>query len=725
MVAPGVFHVLLLSLAAIVTGGLAGYAWHHRLVPGARPLSAALVSVTAWTTTEIFALSQTGASHLFWERVQWAPIAVAPIFFFFFIVRFTGYEWVLTRRAVPLYFVIPICSVLLIWTNPAHGIMWTDPVQTHTGGIVTLSQDFGIGFWVYFVYAYSLLIIGFVLLLRLVTVSEYLYLDQTVLIVLGILAPLAGNALSVFGITPLRGMDLTPYGFTITGIAFGNALFRYRLFDLLPATRQLGRQAALVDLKDGVVIVDTDRTVLYLNPAASDILDCDADEILGEHVGQLIDTDELDISTSNRLAELILNSRTYEVETAPIRDRRGEQVGNTILLYDVTERIRREEELRVQRDRFRQLEDINTVLRSVNQALVSSSTIAELQRDVVETLATPGLYDEVWFSTSSTTEPSVRMGIHDAQPSAVEPGSELPMSEANETVDSFESDLPDSSKSAPDGEWTTVAIVYGQTVYGAIALHTDRDSGFGERELDVLDELGETIGHALTAIERTQLLVSDTRIEIDIQSTDPDALLVTLSDTTDTEWTLDGLIPARGGKLTAYLSTEQNDVGLDEADAHPGITDVRQLSTDDGTALEVQASYGTLAHPLVEYGTNVRTATATEGRCQLTVEVSPDTSIRGVVERVQDEFPQTELLAKRESEPTDNDAMQSETEITERQREALEAAFRAGYFDWPRESTAEEVAASLDISSATLHGHLRKAENRLMTTFFEDSSAER
>jgi len=97
MLGPGLFHVVLLSLAAIVTGGLAGYAWHHRLVPGARPLSAALVAVTAWTTTEIFALSQTGASHLFWERVQWAPIAVAPIFFFFFIVRFTGYEWVLTE----------------------------------------------------------------------------------------------------------------------------------------------------------------------------------------------------------------------------------------------------------------------------------------------------------------------------------------------------------------------------------------------------------------------------------------------------------------------------------------------------------------------------------------------------------------------------------------------------------------------------------------------------
>ena len=58
--------------------------------------------------------------------------------------------------------------------------------------------------------------------------------------------------------------------------------------------------------------------------------------------------------------------------------------------------------------------------------------------------------------------------------------------------------------------------------------------------------------------------------------------------------------------------------------------------------------------------------------------------------------------------------------MTDRQREALEAAYRAGYFDWPRESTAEEVAESPDITSATLHSHLRKAESRLVETFFEE-----
>lgn len=62
--------------------------------------------------------------------------------------------------------------------------------------------------------------------------------------------------------------------------------------------------------------------------------------------------------------------------------------------------------------------------------------------------------------------------------------------------------------------------------------------------------------------------------------------------------------------------------------------------------------------------------------------------------------------------------------LTDRQQEALEAAYRAGYFDWPRESTAEEVADVLDISPPTLHAHLRKAEGQLFADLIDQEPRE-
>ena len=740
MISPGAGYLALLSGAALLAGGLAGYAWRHREEAGATSLSAAMVAVTLWTTTEVMGLSQTGAPHIFWERLQWVAIALVPLLFVLFMFDFTGYERFLPLPSLPVFFIVPVVTIALVWTNPSHGLMWADWTRIETIGLTMLALDFGPWFWVYVAYAYAILTVGFVLLLRMVATSDYLYVDQTTLIVVGLLAPFLCNAISSFALIPEYGLDLTPLGFTVTGLAFGNAVFRYRLFDLLPATRRLGRQAALVGMDDGVVIVDTGRTILYVNPAAGEILDCDPGDALGERVDELVDTDELDFAATDRLGELSLDDRTYEVETAPIEDRRGKQVGHTILLYDVTERTRREAELRAQRDRYRRLERINTVIREVNQALVGATTVEELKRAVAETLATPGLYDDVWISVTASDGSPVRMRATEDGPRSADSEGLPPVLEAPEDLDA--ADVPEAFESANergsdivtdgtqdlpgDGNWTTVALVYGRTVYGAIALHTDREEGFGERELAVLDELGETIGHALTTIERTHLLLSDSHVEVDLQTTGPDSLLVALSETTGAEWTLDGFVPATDGEFLAYLSTDTSGgttgdgMGVDAARSHPGVGEVRVLSTDGGTTLEVRAERGMLAHPLMEAGANVTSATATGGRCEFSVELSPDANVRAVVDRVCEEFPGTELLAKREGEPTGDEPLPDETDMTDRQREALEAAFRAGYFDWPRESTAEEVADSLDISSPTLHSHLRKAEDRLLSEFFEE-----
>ncbi|SIR87629.1 Predicted DNA binding protein, contains HTH domain [Haladaptatus litoreus] len=53
-------------------------------------------------------------------------------------------------------------------------------------------------------------------------------------------------------------------------------------------------------------------------------------------------------------------------------------------------------------------------------------------------------------------------------------------------------------------------------------------------------------------------------------------------------------------------------------------------------------------------------------------------------------------------------------ELSERQREVFELAQRRGYYSWPRETSASELADEIDISKTTLLEHLRKAEVKLL-----------
>jgi len=55
----------------------------------------------------------------------------------------------------------------------------------------------------------------------------------------------------------------------------------------------------------------------------------------------------------------------------------------------------------------------------------------------------------------------------------------------------------------------------------------------------------------------------------------------------------------------------------------------------------------------------------------------------------------------------------------------LEVAYRSGYFAWPRERTAEDVADLLDVAAPTLHAHLRKAEGALFERLFDSRPPER
>jgi predicted DNA binding protein len=57
--------------------------------------------------------------------------------------------------------------------------------------------------------------------------------------------------------------------------------------------------------------------------------------------------------------------------------------------------------------------------------------------------------------------------------------------------------------------------------------------------------------------------------------------------------------------------------------------------------------------------------------------------------------------------------------LTARQREVLEAAVDAGYYEAPREATHEDVAERVDCSPATVGEHLQKVERAVLGSLVE------
>ncbi|WP_396610672.1 helix-turn-helix domain-containing protein [Haloferax sp. S1W] len=57
--------------------------------------------------------------------------------------------------------------------------------------------------------------------------------------------------------------------------------------------------------------------------------------------------------------------------------------------------------------------------------------------------------------------------------------------------------------------------------------------------------------------------------------------------------------------------------------------------------------------------------------------------------------------------------------LTDRQREVLDTAVRAGYYEVPREATHRDIAAELSVAPGTVSEHLQRIESNLVSSLVE------
>lgn len=103
------------------------------------------------------------------------------------------------------------------------------------------------------------------------------------------------------------------------------------------------------------------------------------------------------------------------------------------------------------------------------------------------------------------------------------------------------------------------------------------------------------------------------------------------------------------------------------------------------------------------------------GEALITLVLEPGTDPRAILNR----FPDARLVSKRQPGRgrAARDALSSPlflSKLTEKQAQALLAAFESGYYDFPRNVTTEDVSLSLGIARSTFEQHLNRAEHHVI-----------
>jgi PAS domain S-box-containing protein len=336
-------YALPLLVAAAVSTGLALHAWRCRRRPGAAAVTLLMLAVTEWSLAYAFELCSPDLPFkLFWGKFAYLGVVVVPVAWLAFVLQYTGREKWLTRRNVALLVIMPLATLLLVWTNESHRLYYRDVRLTTSGSLLVLDLTYGAWFWVDIAYEYLLVLLGTLLLLQAFVRSPRLYRGQAGVLLIGAFIPWVAEVLLISGLSPLAPLDLTPFAFTLSGLAFAWGLFRYRLLDIVP----VARDAIIEGMSDGMIVLDAQNRIVDLNPVAGRIIGRPASEAIGQPINIAdwgLRIADLEIEDFHSEIHIPQSAMTFDLRSSPLYDQRGRLTGRVVVLRDVTERKRAEE----------------------------------------------------------------------------------------------------------------------------------------------------------------------------------------------------------------------------------------------------------------------------------------------------------------------------------------------------------------------------------------------
>ena len=384
------YTVVFLIIASVLIG-VAIVAWGSRPSPVRHTLGWLLIAIALYSfTAALDAASLTITAKVFWSKIQYLGGSSIPVFFFLFVRNLTNREKPLRKRSLALLWIIPIVTVLLVFTNEWHRLIWTHFTISPLPDSNLIVYHRGMWFWVAVAFFYIMVTLTTLTLARVIVGFPAYQRRQALLLLFALPFPWLGNIFYVFGLTPWQGFDLTPIGFAITGCLLFWGIFRLNLADLTPIAR-----GKLFDtLNDGIFVINWDDHIVEYNRAAIELIQLKgyhpAPELINRSVDEAL-ADMPDLAPLFRVEEkapvilqaLIEGEPILEGSQQVLKDTDGQSAGRLLIIRDITQQKQAEEILLRQQRMLAVDEERKRMGRELHDSLAQILNFIHLQARVI------------------------------------------------------------------------------------------------------------------------------------------------------------------------------------------------------------------------------------------------------------------------------------------------------------------------------------------------------
>lgn len=329
------------------------------------------------------------------EKFIYIGTCFFPVCFLLTSSIFINTKLVLTTKH-KLLFVIPLISLLILWTNDYHHLFY----KFYS---IDLEQAvFGPYFYIHTLYSYSCILIAIFRLILYSIKNSGFFSKQSLLICTGSGICLAMNILSTLGILN-SSIYTTPIAFTVAILFIALAIFK---FDFLKVT-PIALQRVVDRMSDGYIIVNDENIVTDFNQTFLDLFSLKTGELRNININDLITKLSSDSEKRHAFLDAINKTKSndktikieryfsqlnkyFNIEINSIKNK-NTYLGTLILFKDITQHtmdmktIKDNQDMLIEKERLASLgQMIGGIAHNLKTPIMSIAGAAEGLSDLIK-----------------------------------------------------------------------------------------------------------------------------------------------------------------------------------------------------------------------------------------------------------------------------------------------------------------------------------------------------
>lgn len=241
-------------------------------------------------------------NEMYFEYFIYIGTCFLPVAVFFTALIFKNTKIKFEKRYL-LLLIVPIISLLVLWTNNSHHLFFINFSTKIEEGVV------GPYFYIHSIYTYGLLFVSVIMLIQTSLKASGIFSKQSILIILGTIIPIAINFLGTLKIVNMS-VYLTPISFTIAMIFYAFAILKLNFLSISP----IALQKIVNVMSDSYLVLDVNNNIIDYNDTFRKTFNIKNDDIRKKTIFELLNTSKNFDSFKKTFYKSIKDKKTYTIE---------------------------------------------------------------------------------------------------------------------------------------------------------------------------------------------------------------------------------------------------------------------------------------------------------------------------------------------------------------------------------------------------------------------------